>query len=772
MAKRISAEMLQPMGSGNIVDELLDLKVQELEGILGSDAAQGMGNQVLALFVQNGARLQLTEDQIATELFNKRQIRRATVEQMLRSMEKAQLLRKTSSGRYELSNNTLAQRAFQKVEAENRVLRSMKSTLRDRMSRNEMLDEPYLNYISPSIDRLELNEEEMSFVQESRDQIRRTKNRRSLLFSLAFLFLLAASAMTGWASWHSMKANKELKVKNQELEISRRDAIASKHTADSLRYEAEENLNLAWDEKKRADSLFKVANANAKLARLEAQRARQNAAQASRERDRAELEKANALTYLDKAVKAEKEALEAAQKAAQLQKMAESAEKEAQNARQRAINFSNIVVALNAALKSQELDEPRLKSLVARQAYNIIDESGDTILPRHPYIYNALYYACKALDPELNFYRKAHQGGVRDIVFAPDGRRFYTSGSDGKVVEWNIRQWNALGEPTNMRSVLSVEPGGVHNCLALDDQGKYLLVGGELPYLQRFDLKTRALERYSLPKVKNRSEEVYAVGFGQGSEQALAISRNNWLYQNGERMAALRKVRSAANTFLPHKGQSLPFSIAFNYDERITEIILESLQNGKSLREELGTRDIMRQDNYGQITTLAAEQNNNAAYLALGFQNGQIVLAELDPNKASILEDRQLRRLFKQNQSPIVDLSFSPSGRFLAAASLDGKVTIWDLKIFNSEAATYQPLVLDDHRSWALSVAFSPDDRYLLVGDKQGNLTFWNMDPQVYAEHICKWYDRNPVPNKDRLDPNDWQRFFGKNIPQQNICRK
>ncbi len=772
MAKRISADMLQPTGSGNIVDELLDLKVQELEGILGSDAAQGMGNQVLALFVHNGARLQLTEDQIATELFNKRQIRRATVEQMLRSMEEAQLLGKTSSGRYELSNNTLAQRAFQKVEAENRVLRSMRSTLRDRMSRNEMLDEPYLNYITPSIDRLELNEEEMSFVQESKDQIRRAKNRRSLLFTLAFLFLLGLSAMTGWASWHSMKANKELEVRNKELEVSRKEAIASKHEADSLASVAYDNLELVLVEKNRADSLFKVANDNAKLARLEAQRSRQNAARAESERQRAEKEKEKAENNEKKAVKAEKEAREAAEKAAQSQKIAESAEKEAQTARQRAINFSNIVVALNAALKSQELDEPRLKSLVARQAYNIIDESGDTILPRHPYIYNALYYACKALDPELKFYRKAHQGGVRDIVFAPDGRKFYTSGSDGKVVEWSIRQWNALGEPTTMRSVLSVESGGVHNCVALDSKGKYLLVGGELPYLQRFDLKTRTLERYPLPKVKNRTEEVYAVGFAPDGEQALAISRNNWLYQAGDRMEGLRKVRSAASIFLMHQGEPLPFSVAFNYDERITEIVLESLQKGKVKREELGTRDIMRQDNYGQITALSAEQNIGSGYLALGFQNGQIVLAELDPEKASINEDRQLRRLFKQNQSPIVDLSFSPSGRFLAAASLDGKVTIWDLKIFNSEAASYQPLVLDDHRSWALSVAFSPDDRYLLVGDKQGNVAFWNMDPQVYAAHICNWFDRNAVPNKDRMDPNDWQRFFGKNIPQQNICRK
>jgi WD40 repeat protein len=763
MAKRISADMLQPLGSGNIVDELLDLKVQELESILGSDAAQGMGNQVLALFVQNGARLQLTEDQIASELFNKRQIRRATVEQMLRSMEDAHLLRKTNTGRYELSNNTLAQRAYQKVEAENRVLRSMRATLRDRMSRNEMLNENYLGYITPYLDRLELNEEELGFVQESREQIRRSKNRRSLLFTLAFLFLLGLSAMTGWASWHSMKANKELKVINQQLEASKKEALASKHTADSLANEALDNLDLAWDETKRADSLFKVANANAKLARLEAQRARQNAEQADRERNRAEQQRAKAELNEKKAINAEKEALDAAKKA-------EIAEKAAQTARQRAINFSNIVVALNAALKSQELDEPRLKSLVARQAYNIINESGDTILPRHPYIYNALYYACKAIDPELKFFRKAHQGGVRDIVFAPNGRRFYTSGSDGKVVEWNIRQWNALGEPTTMRSVLSIESGGVHNCLALDDKGKYLLVGGELPYLQRFELGTRTLERFALPKVKNRTEEVYAVGFDASGQQALAISSNNWLYQMGDQMQASRKVRSGANTFLQHQGLPLPFSVAFNYGDRITEIVLESLQNGKAVREELGTRGIMRQDNYGQITALASEQNAGSGYLALGFQNGQIVLAELAPDKASIKEDG-LRRLFKQNQSPIVDLAFSPSGRFLAAASLDGKVTIWDLKIFASEA-TYQPLVLDDHRSWALSVAFSPDDRYLLVGDKQGNVAFWNMDPQVYAEHICKWFDRNALPTKDRLDENDWQRFFGKNIPQQNICRK
>jgi WD40 repeat protein len=134
------------------------------------------------------------------------------------------------------------------------------------------------------------------------------------------------------------------------------------------------------------------------------------------------------------------------------------------------------------------------------------------------------------------------------------------------------------------------------------------------------------------------------------------------------------------------------------------------------------------------------------------------------------LDISNLVPLFKQNQSPIVHLAFSPNGRYLAAACLDGRATLWDLKIYESDP-TYQPLLLEDHEGWATSICFSPDERFLLVGTKNGEVAFWNLDPSVFAEHLCNQLRaRYLSPRYDEMESTDWRRFFGNDIKQQKVC--
>jgi WD40 repeat protein len=101
---------------------------------------------------------------------------------------------------------------------------------------------------------------------------------------------------------------------------------------------------------------------------------------------------------------------------------------------------------------------------------------------------------------------------------------------------------------------------------------------------------------------------------------------------------------------------------------------------------------------------------------------------------------------------------------------LDGRATLWDLKVSENDP-TYQPLLLEDHEGWATSICFSPDDRFLLVGTKNGEVAFWNLDPRVYAEHLCNQLRlRYLSPRYDEMEPDDWRRFFGKDIKQQKVC--
>lgn len=765
--KKITLDSLDQVGTGNnIVEDLLDQQVREIETILGENY-QGMGNKILSMFVQSGNRVQLSESAIAEELRSKKGLGFMMVQRILEQMLQASLLRKTPGGKYELSNNLLAQRAFQKVEAENRVLRTMRSNIRDRMARKELLDEHYLNYITSSLDLLDLTPEEYGFVEESRDAIQRRKRRRGFLLTL---FVTVLSLMAFWATiqtWEAKKNAKELAVRNIEIRASRDSLSITAENERASRITALQNLDFALEEKRRADSLAKIATANAIRANAEANRANENAKKAQSEKDRAEREAKGAISASQAARRAEDEAVRSAQRAERLRIEAQNAEKDAQAARQRAIVFSNAVVALNAALKSQELDDARLQALVARQAYNIVSASPELGLTRHPYIYNALYYAVKDLDNNLRFRNKAHQGSVRDIVFQEDGKRFFTTGSDGQVVQWDINEWNALGVPAHRQTHLPFEGDAVHNSLALSPNEDRLLVGGELNFLQVYNLKNKMVKRFDWPKGKS-AEEIFAVGFLNNTGALVGMGRSHFYYLKDENVAIteIPKVNSRASTFLNTSQGVVSLTVQVLYEE-LTKFNIEGWINGRLYRQEFGTRQITAQSNYGNLTSIAAQQAGGAGLLAMGFQNGQIVLGKMDANT---LVTTNPVSLFKQNQSPIVDITFSANGRYLAAASLDGRVTIWDLKISETDP-TYQPLLLEDHEGWATSVCFTPDEKFLLVGTKNGEVAFWNLDPRVYAEHLCNQLQINYLsPRYDVMDTQDWSRFFGKEIKQQRVC--
>lgn len=775
--KKITLDSLNQVGSGNnMVEDLLDQQVHEIETILGGNY-RGMGNKILSMFVQSGNRVQLSENVIASELHDKKGIGAAMVQRILEQMVQSNLLRKTPGGKLELSNNLLAQRAFQKVEAENRVLRTMRSTIRDRMARKELLDEQYLNYITSSLDQLELIPEEAKFVEDSRDAIQRRKRRRGFLLTL---FITALSLMAFWATlqtWEARKNSKELAIINQELEESRDSLSVAADNEKAANIAIQQSLNVALEEKKRADSLATIAAANEKRARSEAARASENARQARLEKARAEREADGAILASEAARRAQAEAVLSAERAERLREEAENAEKEAEIARQRAVVFSNAVVALNAALKSQELDDARLQALVARQSYNIVNASPELGLTRHPYIYNALYYAVKNLDPSLRFRNKAHGGSVRDIVFQRNGRRFFTTGSDGQVVQWDIEAWNALGVPAHRRTTLPIEGNAVHNALALSSNENLLLVGGELDFLQVYNLSNKMLKRYEVLEGKGRHQgmdEVYAADFLDNNNELVVMSRNHLYYFRDENTPGrvLPKINSSANTFLRSGQETIPLSVQFKYPattnyNAMTEFNVEGLINGKMLRQERQTRQITAQNRYGNLTALAAEEINGVGLLAFGFENGQIMLGRMDAKRLDI---DTLIPLFKQNQAAIVDLAFSANGRYLAAASLDGRATLWDLRISQNDP-TYQPLLLEDHEGWATSLCFSPDERYLLVGTKKGEVAFWNLEPRVYAEHLCNQLRLQFTgPRYDEMDSSDWRRFFGKDIKQQKVC--
>jgi WD40 repeat protein len=74
-----------------------------------------------------------------------------------------------------------------------------------------------------------------------------------------------------------------------------------------------------------------------------------------------------------------------------------------------------------------------------------------------------------------------------------------------------------------------------------------------------------------------------------------------------------------------------------------------------------------------------------------------------------------------------VCLTFSPSGRYLAAPTRDGSVTLWELATGRQTLTFRRRAVEENSRDWICDLAFSPDGRRLAAADTTtGFVTVWD----------------------------------------------
>ena len=76
----------------------------------------------------------------------------------------------------------------------------------------------------------------------------------------------------------------------------------------------------------------------------------------------------------------------------------------------------------------------------------------------------------------------------------------------------------------------------------------------------------------------------------------------------------------------------------------------------------------------------------------------------------------------KLSNQGVYNVAFSPDGHWLASASWDGNVRLWNL---DNPHEKIQPLKAHSGAAWA--VAFSPDGRTLATGGDDATIKLWNL---------------------------------------------
>ncbi len=771
MPKIVNIDLLNSIRKPKeMVDEMLDKQVEQLEGELGKKA-KGIGNKVLSLFVKGGNRVQLTIEEVADHLWEKKGLNRTQVDGILFTLVKSGILRQTKGDRLELANNFLAQRADQKIEAENRVLRTIRATIQDRMSRNETLDEQYLNYIAPSLGLLDLNEEEKKFVEKSQAVVRR--NRRILRGVITVLFLLLLG-MTYWAIVNYWEA-----AKNYANEQAITDMLGIKNS------ELEKTLMELAEEKAKSDSLLEVANdalRKAEIARVDAENAeaeaRRQAANALRQKGIADSLRIDALQARDSLLLQTKELIRLREVAEASRKVADENRLKAEALSERALLLNKVITSRIAANRTLQLSDERTRALVALEAYTInrdVPEIGDEY---HPSIFKALYTAAQALDESLEYNNEgSHLGSIRKMVVTDDGQTLYSAGSDGRINRWSIAEWDHIGKPKSLKRTAldNVIPGGVQHVLSVSPDNNRLLVAGQPPFMQVVDRSNgRLVDTISSP---GGLDEIFVADF-MGQNELLAMSRSHAYQWDGSRLLKLGKMNSSVGFTMRRGGKTTIYSFSGSYADNKYALKIETFDGQSTSVDEYNffDRSYAQEVNFGQVSAAKHRQiNDTLGYTVYGFSSGKMMVLRVDPKDDDLFLG--FNDVFLPHRAAISDISFSPSGQFMALTSYDRSVTVWDMQRYRDPA--YEPITFDNLSGWAMSLAFVGEDK-MAVGCSDGNLYFFSLQPGDYARFICETLEANQEVTateqreiyKDRRDHidildynqlsfDDYTRFFG-----------
>jgi len=104
-------------------------------------------------------------------------------------------------------------------------------------------------------------------------------------------------------------------------------------------------------------------------------------------------------------------------------------------------------------------------------------------------------------------------------------------------------------------------------------------------------------------------------------------------------------------------------------------------------------------------------------WLATGGSDGAICIWDIQENCSLTVLDRGATRI-----------TFEPTGRWLAAASLRESIYLWDMDALSREpeASTMPTRELTGHTESVVSIAFSPDGKRLASGSDDRTLRLWN----------------------------------------------
>lgn len=373
------------------------------------------------------------------------------------------------------------------------------------------------------------------------------------------------------------------------------------------------------------------------------------------------------------------------------------------------------------------------KALVARQAFNFwIQNPGDRLVS-HLNVYQSLYYANKYLgyDPvNKQSYNQAlgHDESVISVQYGSDQNTFYTAGSDGKVIRWQ------LDEGFNTPEVIYEGKHLIRN-LDISDDGELILVVTKNEGIVILPTKKPGSADEE-PEIAKDTELVQSGVFMPGENKVAVVTKKGELKIKG-----FGKEETIGRT--SEKVSSMEVNQSDN------DILIGTASGNVQIWEDTLARKIYIEEAFA-VNAMAI--SSDFKLLAIGREKGDVVLYDL--------EHHELIRIISGHQSAITDVDFNFDDTKLLSASRDRSVRVWEIN-----DPRKLPLVLDDHEDWVMSACFSPDGKRVITGSRDNSIRFWPVDHQELADRICTLVNRG-------LTREEWVEYVGTSIKYTTTCPK
>jgi len=468
----------------------------------------------------------------------------------------------------------------------------------------------------------------------------------------------------------------------QKIEADKATKLAQENEQKAIVAQAatEKQRILAEDAKKEA--LKEKENAILQQKEAEKQKTLAQASEAE-----AIKQKAFALEQSEIAKRKEKEAIDAAA-------LAKKREEEATIARNDAEARRFLALAKAMAIKSKDVPDVELQSLLAQHAYN-----WNKKFAGYPYdneIYNGLYKALEKNSHALTDNLAGHkQGACRVLIVHQKSETIYSGGSDGKILKWTHRnqKWNADS---------IVRARGTYQVYSMDvsTDGKYLVAGGTASagestanYAELYDLNNLSAEPKKITGYVHAIDNLIFSqddkGFFSRDNAGFSIKYSD-LNTTKEVIKPTEKINSIAlspdGNLLAGAGNGgslFIWDIKNNYAEKV--LYKNPARNGKT----------------SGLSSVGFERDGKR--IVIGDVNGFVKRLSVDnPSNPLVLSG---------HRATIEHIVFSHDGKFMATTSNDKTVRLWNLEKLN-----LQPIVLDDHDDWVRTAVFTANDEQLLAG--------------------------------------------------------